>query len=82
MQFDDRQRRMLEAGAFHFDSAGDNTANFNAAWALERLGLVSISVNEYTQHSVYSCTVTDVGRAALSHQKTLRPPNDAVQKGS
>jgi hypothetical protein len=61
----DRQRRMLQAGVFHFDSGGDNRQNLIDASDLARRGLITMRENGYSQHSVFQCEVTDAGRAAI-----------------
>ena len=48
-----RQRRMLEAGVFHFDSGYDNWENLVAASDLARRGLITMHENRYEQHSVF-----------------------------
>lgn len=65
MDLSDRQKRMLRAGKFHFDSARGNFQNMQDASELERAGLITIRVNQYTQHATYDCAVTDQGRTAL-----------------
>jgi hypothetical protein len=61
----ERQTRMLKAGAFHFDSGGDNRRNHVEASDLARRGLITMRENVYSQHSVFECEVTDKGREAI-----------------
>lgn len=51
----DKQKRMLAAGVFHFDSGGDNRDNLMQARDLERRGLITIRENVYDQFSVFQC---------------------------
>jgi hypothetical protein len=64
----DRQKRMLEAGVFHFDSGGDNRQNYIDASDLARRGLIAIREIEYDQYSVFQCEVTDAGRIASERE--------------
>lgn len=72
MEFSPRQRRALECGEFHFDSGGDNVGLYREACALEAEGLITIHVNDYSQHSVYNCTVTEKGRALIAAFNSIR----------
>ena len=63
-----RQLRMLRAETFHFDSGGDNRKNLEAASDLARRGLITMRENEYSQHSVFQCEITDAGRKFRSEQ--------------
>ena len=56
----DKQRRMLAAGTFHFDSGGDNRDNLIQASDLARRGLITMREIKYEQHSVFECEV--IGR--------------------
>jgi hypothetical protein len=67
----DRQRRMLRAGVFHFDSGADNRRNLTDASDLARRGLIAMRENVYSQHSVWQCEVTDAGRAASTEQSEV-----------